>query len=60
MTDLVQARWLCGYPVEVQGQGIIEPGGLAMIPAAEAEHSDHWEGVKTPAARPKPTTEETI
>lgn len=57
MSDLVQAKWKGGYPVDVQGQGIIEPGGLAMIPKAEAQASDHWEPTRrtTPI---EPTTED--
>ncbi len=48
MSDLVKARWLCGYPIDVPGQGVVEPGGLADISRGEATDSDHWEIVKTP------------
>ncbi len=43
MSDLVQARWKGGYPVLVGDQGVIEPGGLAMVPKGEAQASDHWD-----------------
>jgi hypothetical protein len=42
MSDLVQCPWLGGYPVEMQGQGVIEPGDLAWVSAGEAEASDNW------------------
>jgi hypothetical protein len=54
MSDLVQARWKCAYPVLVAGQGEVQPGGLARIPAAEAEGSDHWEPVDASALERTP------
>lgn len=45
MSDHVQARWACAFPVEVPGQGVIQPGDLALIPADEARDSDHWQPV---------------
>lgn len=33
---------MCGYPVEIPGQGVIEPGGLAWIGKSEAKASEHW------------------
>lgn len=42
MSERVQVPWLCGYPVEIPGQGVIEPGGLAWIGAGEAAASEHW------------------
>ena len=53
MSDRIQARWLPLYPVDVPGQGIVEPGGLAWIGAGEAKASDHWEPIKA-APDPEP------
>ncbi len=56
MSDLVQARWTCAYPVIVAGQGEVQPGGIATIPAAEAKSSEHWQPVPkvtTPTPTPK-------
>jgi hypothetical protein len=57
MSDLVKARWLPGYPVDLQGQGTIAPGDIVEISAGEAKDSDNWEIVRT-ARDPKPTSEE--
>lgn len=46
MSDLVQARWACSYPVEVAGQGIIAPGDIALIPTGEATNSENWQPVE--------------
>jgi hypothetical protein len=55
VSELIQARWVGGYPVEIAGQGVIEPGGLAMVPKGEAQASDHWEPTrKTTSLIPDP------
>lgn len=53
MSDLVQARWKCGYPVEMPGQGIVAPGAVALVTAGEAESSDNWERVEAPKTKQK-------
>lgn len=42
---LIEARWLPGYPVDTPS-GRLEPGGIYLITAGEADESDHWEPVK--------------
>lgn len=54
MSDLVQARWTRAYPVIVAGQGEVQPGGLARIPAAEAKASENWEPVDRAALEKAP------
>ncbi len=54
MPDLVKARWKCAYPVDIAGQGTVQPGGLATIPAHEADASDHWEPVDKSALENEP------
>lgn len=38
----VHVPWLCGYAVDVPGQGEIKPGDLVLMPATEAAASDNF------------------
>jgi hypothetical protein len=41
----VEAVWVGGYAAEVAGQGLVNPGETAVVPAGEAEASSNWESV---------------